>query len=282
MAWSQQRTLVPQGIFFKDSLAVGEHLKYALTYTYPKETDLIFPDSTYDFFPFEYVDKQYFPTRGDSTLLTDSVIYTLTTFEVDPVLYLSTPVFVLNEGDSTRFYSNIDSVFLRQLVDTLPQDPKMESNTDFMAVTKNFNYTYFLIGAGVLLLVVSVIAIFFGKRIVSWFRIKRLKRAHRKFHDKVKMLLNGHSGAFDKNVTEGLLRLWKNYMEKLEKRPFTKLTTREITFIYNDAELNQSLREVDKALYGGYVPEKQNVIFGNLIDFSNSRLRHKIEELKHG
>lgn len=280
-AQAQQKAFVPEGQFLKDSLAVGEHVFYSLKYTYPRETNLVFPDSAYDFFPLDYVDKKFFPTRENDGFLTDSAVYTLTTFEIAPVLYLSVPVFVLEDGDSTRYFANIDSVHFRQMIDTLPQTPKMRSNTAYVKVSENFNYIYFSIAAIVFLIVSAVVAILYGKKIANWIKIKRLKKAHKKFNKKYDALLAGRTGALDKDITGRMLKLWKSYMERLERRPFTKLTTREITFIYNDTGLNKSLKEIDRAIYSDYVPAQHQALFGNLIDFSQSRLRLKIEELKN-
>ena len=41
-----------EGYFLQDSAKLGERIGYVLKASYPKEKQLIFPDSVYDFSPF--------------------------------------------------------------------------------------------------------------------------------------------------------------------------------------------------------------------------------------
>ena len=70
-------------------------------------------------------------------------------------------------------------------------------------------------------------------------------------------------------------------MEKLEKRPFTKLTTKEIGKLYNsEEEVIKILKNIDRLIYGG--KEMDNVSFGLLKDFAALRNQAKKEEVKNG
>ena len=46
------------------------------------------------------------------------------------------------------------------------------------------------------------------------------------------------------------LSLWKKYMENLEARPYTKLTTRETIQLENNDVLGRNLHAIDGAIYG--------------------------------
>ena len=92
--------LVPKGLFLSDSIKIGEEVIYSLSIEYPRGSNLIFPDSLYDFSPFEYIKKTEFFTKSDSVKSFDSVIYYLSTFEIDPVQKLTLPVFLISAGDS--------------------------------------------------------------------------------------------------------------------------------------------------------------------------------------
>src|SRR5688500_9661894 len=92
-----------RGGFFLDSLKIGDQTGFYLTAKYPSNLNIIFPDSTYNFSPFEYERKRYFPTQTTKGESYDSVVYFLSTFEVDSVQTLSLPVFQLNPQDCTKF-----------------------------------------------------------------------------------------------------------------------------------------------------------------------------------
>src|SRR6187551_1589180 len=104
-----------RGGFFLDSLSVGDETGFFLSATYPRNVNVIFPDSTFDYQPFEFNRKRYFPTQTTNGKSYDSVIYYLSTFEVDRILQLSLPVFQLNPQDCTVFTSNVDTVLMTQL-----------------------------------------------------------------------------------------------------------------------------------------------------------------------
>ncbi len=106
--------------FFADSVAIGEPTKYYLAVQYPSSLNIVFPDSTYDFKPFEYESKQYFPTVTKDSISYDSVIYSLSTFEVDRLQNLQLPVFVINRTDSTKYAANLDAILLNEMVHSVP------------------------------------------------------------------------------------------------------------------------------------------------------------------
>ena len=58
--------------------------------------EVIFPDSSYNFSPFEWVSKEYFPTHTNESGSLDSVVYTLTCFDLAPVQQLVDPRIVLS------------------------------------------------------------------------------------------------------------------------------------------------------------------------------------------
>jgi hypothetical protein len=67
----------PKAFFNSDSLQIGKPLFFSLTYTHTSKTDLLFPDSTYNFKPFELIDINYFPTKTLNGKSLDSVVYEL-------------------------------------------------------------------------------------------------------------------------------------------------------------------------------------------------------------
>jgi hypothetical protein len=111
---------VVRGGFFKDSLRVGDQTGFFLAAEYPTNLNILFPDSTFSFSPFEYESKKYFPTRTTAGRSYDSVIYYVSTFEVDPIQTLSLPVFQFNRMDCTVYQTPRDTILLTELVKDLP------------------------------------------------------------------------------------------------------------------------------------------------------------------
>ena len=62
-----QLMIIPDIQFLKDSVQVGAHVELSMSVTYDKSLDILLPDSLYDFSPFEFVDKRYFPTVSTTT-----------------------------------------------------------------------------------------------------------------------------------------------------------------------------------------------------------------------
>jgi hypothetical protein len=172
--------------FFADSITVGDKTSFYLTARYPRNVTVLFPDSTYAFAPFEFEAKRYFPTTTSDNVSYDSVIYTLSTFEIDRVQRLSLPVFEITDLDSVRHFSSADSVLLTPLVtmslDTIPVDQlPLKLNVAYQRLSTIFNYPVVLIIVSVVILLCAVGWFIFGKKIIRHFRAKRMIKFHQKF-----------------------------------------------------------------------------------------------------
>lgn len=274
--------LSPNGRFLQRETKVGENLEYSLSLKYDRNLTIVFPDSLYAFGNFEYNKRRYVPTVSDSVYSYDSVIYSLSTFEIDSVQFLQLPVFVVKGQDSLAVFSNIDSVFLVPTVVEIPENPEMRSNTDLVKIKRQINYPYILVGMGIVFLVVFVIMLFFGKQISRWWRVFMLRRAHKKFIERFFNLMRDVSGNNPSNTAEHVLAVWKNYMEKLEKQPVSKLTTKEILVLHANEQLREHLKRIDRSIYGG---ERGNDLFASfdyLMRFSVDIYNDKIKEIKNG
>ena len=280
-AFGQASLNFPQGSFLADSVKIGEHVQYAIHFEYPPTAKILFPDSTYNFFPFEYVDKKYFPTSFTKEgNLEDSLIFTLATYELDSVYYLRVPVFYFEGKDSTSFFSTVDSVKLKPVVTKLPENPELLADTDYLDTPQEFNYIYFLIGVGILLVILTTLVLLFGKKVYRLFMVYRLKKSFEKYKAEYHAILTQKSE--DAHVSQKALTIWKKYLEKLDRQPLTKLTTKEITQVYPNNDLKNTLREIDRSLYGGIQVKNMGDMFDSLEKFSFERLNLKIEEVNNG
>ena len=179
-------------------------------------------------------------------------------------------------------YSNPDSIYLVQVVSEIPENPELKSNTELVDIQRQFNYPYMLIALGALLFATLVVVLFFGKQLARAWKIYRLKKMHAKFIKRFFNLMRDVSSNNPVNTPEHVLAVWKLYMERLEKKPISKLTTKEILVIHNRDWLKENLKTIDRCIYGG---EKGNDLFSsfdNLMKFSIEIYDQKITEIKEG
>ena len=274
-----------RGGFFMDSLRVGDETGFYLSARYPSNLNLVFPDSSFNYGPFEFVSKQYFPTETKSGQSYDSVIYFLTTFEIDPLQMLSLPVFQLNEEDSTTYQTDIDTIALIELAKNIPdtvttQTLPLRENTIHENVPKHFNYPVLIISLVALSVVLVIVWVVFGKNIRKHLKVKKMLKAHRRFLEVYDQQIEAIKTAFSSDQTEHALAHWKKYMEQLESRPYTKLTTRETVRIENDEALSKNLHSIDGAIYGHNTRVIESL--ESLKQFADQRFGKKVEEVKHG
>ncbi len=274
--------LKPQGRFLKDSVKIGEEVPYVFSFRYPSDMTVLFPDTTYNFYPFELNRKVFFPTVTDSIYNTDSVIYFLETFEIDSFQYLRLPVFIVTKGDSSVIFSEPDSIILVQVVKEIPKEPKLKEDAELVPVKKAFNYPLFFLVLGIIIAVGVLITIFYGKSLYRAWKVFRLQRAHKRFVARFFDMIRNVSSNNPAVEVEHVLAVWKQYMEKLERKPFAKMTTTEITRSYSEPELKEQLRYIDRTIYGN---EKSSVLFkafDYLLKYANERYHKRIEEIKNG
>lgn len=283
LAFSQNVTV--RSRFLADSLKIGEKVPFAVTATYPRKTNILYPDSTYSFNPFEFESKEFFATKTKDSLSYDSVVYYISSYEIDSIQTFRMPVYVLQGRDCTLVFGAIDSIFLKQMVDHVPdsvqaQQLPLKINTKYLNVSWLFNYPI-AIYVGVALLVVAIVVWFtFGKRIRRYFILKRLNKDHSEFLVRYAEAMNEMESNYSSNKAETALVIWKKYMESLEQKPYTKYSSKEILRLINDGNLSAALRAIDKMVYGGVTSDTN--VFAELREVSRSHYNEKLRQLNNG
>ena len=265
--------------FSKDTVQIGEPVDFTMIVEYPRGIEVLFPDSTFNFSPFEYLSKSYLSTVSNEAISNDSVVYQLTTFELDTIQGLGLPVFLISDGDSIIIESNTDSLYLQHLIKSDIDSLQVLETIDYRRVSKAFNYPYLLIALGILLVLAILIAVFFGKEIKRRYTLYRLRKAHVKFLEQFRVLQD--EGLESSDQAERLLGFWKSYLERLEGLPYTKLTTKEIVTLEQNNEWSETLRSMDSNIYGNYRGSDIIDLVKRLKEIGIDRFSKKIEELKH-
>ena len=275
--------IVPRGQFLDDSVKIGQEIYYALSVQYPKDFQIVFPDSLHTYDDFEFYSKSYHNTRLRNGEAVDSVVYGLATFEIDPIQYLQLPIYLINHGDSVPILSNTDSVALVQYVNHVPDSIALIQNAAYYGVNYEFNYVYWSIGGGVFLISILLILLLFGRSIQKRIELYRMQKDYQRFVLELeKGISKVRANQSDKQLIEDVLVTWKIYMENLEHKPFRKLTTKEIEHAGYDQTLLTVLKSIDRAIYSTVTMDEIYRYFENLEDYTSTLYQQKTSALKNG
>jgi len=270
------------GGFIEDSLLIGQKVNYWVTATYPPTMEMVFPDSNASFSPFEYASKTYFSTQLIEGSAFDSTVYTLQSFEIDPVQYLSLDAIILQSNDSTVVKTPLDSIYLNELAPMVTDSTRLKTNLDYQNVGTQFNYPllYYILG-GVVVLVIILLLVF-GKKIIRYFRLQKLKKEHREFSEAFSAYIAKLKEGVDIVTAEKALTLWKKYQERLDKKAFSSFTTKEILKLDFTQELESPLKSIDRVVYGKRIQANVYQDFQQIEDFAKDRYFKKAVEIKNG
>ena len=281
------QSLKPRGYFSADTLKVGEPVQYTLTFRYPRDLEVVFPDEEANYTPFEYLDRTFSPTRSDSLFSYDSVVYNIATFELDSVQLLTLPVYMVDtddsgRADSTAIYADLDSIVLKPVIQQLPDSLALKENINPLKIPLQFNYPYLLVGIGALMALLVLLYVFFGKQLRRQWQLRRLRKANQRFGERFGQAIATLQEHPDRQQSEAVLVLWKKYMERLDRTPYTKMTTREITQLPSGEPLRDDLRAIDRSIYSRAMNGELIGHFEQLQQHTHRRFQQRIEEIKHG
>ncbi len=274
-----------RGHFETDSAQIGKPIYFSLTAKYPSQQTILFPDSTYSFKPFEWAGKKYTITKTKDGISYDSVTYILNTYEIDSIQYLKLPVFAVHPKDCTEVYSETDTLFLKRSVTFVPDSLSIDklplkANTSYLPVGWQLNYVIAGIVVAILVILLIVGWILFGKKIKRYFALKRLTKNYIGFIEKYDHSVDKLSTNFSPSAAEAALVLWKKYLESLEAKPYTKYTSREIRELAKNETLGMALSSIDRMIYAN-VNESINPFY-SLKDYVYQQFEKKKTELMHG
>ena len=242
----------PQGRFLTDSIEVGKPFYYALSYRHAPSKEVFFPDTTFNFFPFEILSKKSFTSGTDEKreITLDSAIYQLVTFDVSSSQVLRVPVYIFNKKDCTSIFTGRDSIFLKKSNLSSLNQPILKPETNLVPLSREFNFSI-LIGSSALIIgIIGAIYWIFGKDISKQWQLIKLQRRHLEYLRSFNRLLRNAREKNNIKDAENAIIVWKNYLERLEKKPFATYTTREIMDNMPDDSLAEALKNMDGIIYG--------------------------------
>jgi hypothetical protein len=268
-----------KGSFVEDSMKTGQPVRYTMTFSHASETEILMPDSSYNYYPFEFIRKEYFPTRTINHVSTDSAVYFLRTFEMNKFQRFSLPVFILGNGDSVPSYPKKDTIYFKESVKSVPDSLLLLENTPFNHIEQEFNYPY-SISIVIAVIAVAIISLLtLGKPARRRYKLFIIRRVHKKFLKNYSRLENDFSESKSTNIMEQALSLWKTYISRLENKPVNTYTTTELIALYNQEDLKNNLQIIDKAIYGGLISAETESALRSLKKFSEKRFRKRKKEI---
>jgi hypothetical protein len=258
----------PKVYFFEDSVMVGKEIKMALSYRHSSKSDILFPDSSFDFSPFQFVSYELFETKTEQGKSRDSVVYTLVTYALDSVLYLQP--YIKNLASGVKVYSDSASVFLKSSISGTAQK-RVRETVPLYVVKKDVNLpklTYYLLG---MLVFGFLLFVFFGDWVKIKYSLWKFDRRHKRFLVEFKKR-SGRPKLLNNN--ERAVQEWKIYMEALEGVPVSTMSTSELGKLYPDPRLEYALKMFDSAIFGGVISEELPVAYQIMEDFAVRRYRY--------
>lgn len=241
----------PKGVFLTDSIEVGKAVYFSLSVRHSPDSEIFFPDSTFDFAPFELISKRSFVSSTDSRGSLDSAVYHLVSFDVSRVQQLRLPVYVFQKKDCTAVFALADSVLLiRSNNIDLRKKPVLKEETDLVPLSSEFNFSVLIGSIALIIGIVGSVYWVFGQDIYKQWQLLKLQRRHLEYLRSFNRLMRSAREKNNIKDAEKAIIIWKNYLERLEKKPFATYTTREIMDNMPDDELAEALKSMDSIVYG--------------------------------
>ena len=271
-----------KGYFIKENKTIGDTIYFISTINYPKNIELIQPDSSNDYKTFEYIDKLIFPSLKIEDRVLDSTIYLLRTFNTDTIQSLQLSSYIINNSDSLKITSTEDNLIISNQIKKIDQSLKVKYNTFLSKINKLINYKYIAYIIAIILVIIGLTYILFGKKIVIFFKIHRLKKAFQSFESKFQKQQIIYKKEKSKYEIEKLLVIWKVFMEFISNKTYLSSTTKEIEKFNSNKKIISSLKEFDKTIYSPNKKTLESKDINNLFNEATYNFNLKLEKIKNG
>jgi hypothetical protein len=271
-----------QAYLNKDSVVLGEPFIYSISITYPSQYEAIFPDSNYIQSPLEWISKNFSNTVCKGNLCTDSIQYTLRTFSTDSMISPNIPVFVFgdNHHDTLFIHPEPKRIVIKKL-NTANVDYAWQEDLMYLQVPDSINYWYYGLITSCFLFVMGLLYWIAGPYVLR--RIKRfnLDINHKRYIKELDEQIQVFSTQKKASDLEKCVTIWKSYLTKLEGKPYTTLTTKELNTMQDMEDVITPLQNLDRFLYGGLRQNESMESLNALRRFSNKRFLKKKKELRN-
>lgn len=268
------------GYFTQDSARLGERVGFVLKAKYPETSQLLFPDSTFDFSPLVFLEKKTFISNTVDGITQDSAIYYLSNFSLEPSVFLALPVYELNRYDSLTYFTNEAELKLKLMLDSIPEELVFQENNVYQPLKKSFNWLLFGLISGAVILVLGVLFTLFKDRIKAIFKKNREKIRWIQFELKWKRLSALLAQNPNQELADEVIGLWKGYLESLTAQPYQEWTSSEISDALQDKEVFKALRSIDMIIYAGKEGKTEDATT-YLYEVAKATYREKLNQIRN-
>ena len=265
--------------FLEKDIKIGDSIKLVSIINYPKEIELIQPDSSFQFFPFSFVKKENFESQLNERIISDSSLYILRSFEIDSIQSIRLNSFILNGKDCLEISSNYDTVYFKSLVNNT--DQKVKKNMSFYEILSIINTNKLLSYSIVFICLILAVYLLFRKKIIAYFRKRKVLKSYALFNKEFEKIKKQFKTNADKNNLEKIILIWKRYIEKLTSIPYSSMTTKEIIDFFDNENLIKSLKYIDEMIYSDKLIEMDKFSFKYLLDYADSKTKELIKKIKN-
>ncbi len=178
-------------------------------------------------------------------------------------------------------YSDDAEIYLSEVITQISQSDSLRVNTEYNVLSDKVNYPYMMILLGVAGVLGLIGFVFFRKPILKRYKLFLMKRDYEAFIRNFDKQEGSYHMLKSLSSLESILGSWKKYLEKLEKVPYTTLTTKEISKIFDYNQLTSSLQNFDRAIYGGYINEDLTNSIAYLKEIATLRYTKKQKDLEN-
>ncbi len=210
--------------WLSDSIALGYPTPLSFSIRYPIGYTIIFPDSTKDFVPFELHSKKYFPTQIENNYAKDSVIYYLTSFQIDSIQKIQLPYSYVFKLDTTNLKSDVVSIRFQRKVFNFSDKTPYQKHTELYEVPIEPDYALWLGLTLISVFLISFLIIFFRKKIMKWLILRKIQYEWKNIQNQLDLIFEKTDA---KNLIYELNLLWKNYLGIQNSIQPTSLTSKE-------------------------------------------------------
>ena len=266
--------------FTQDSAKLGERVGYVLKVKHPEATQIIFPDSTFDYSPLVLLEKKTFMSSTSEGITQDSTIYYLSNFSLEPSIFLTLPVYELVRYDSVTYFPNEAELKLNLTLDSIPEQPVFQENNVYQSLKKSLNWIMVAILVGAILVLLGVLYALFAKRINKIWREQNEKRRWRQFEKKWKIKTAQLEESPAIEIADEVIGLWKGYMESITGLPIKEWTSSEISKKLDDKKVFESLRSIDMIIYAGKSLENDQSR-DYLLQVAKEKYQENLTQIKH-
>lgn len=269
------------GYFMQDSAKLGERVTYVLKAEYPSTMDLLFPDSLYNFGSMEYLGKQTFRSITVDTLTTDSALYFLANFSLEPIKEYSLPVFEILRYDSISHRPADAPLALKFIIDELPDALTFQETNAYQKIRRDLNYPALILVMVIVVALLGVIYYFFGDRLKRQWLIYLEKKRRERFVTRWENAQATFFAKKDLDAADELLGVWRGYMESLTGHPYREWTSTEIAHALEQPDLVKELREIEVVIYANRMTDGIKQACERLSGLTEEEFRKKIKNI-HG